>query len=215
MATPRRSRLARFLKVVLDILFGVTVFGCVALALWTLIFALIALPEGAAGTASLPVILGTESEPEVRVTFTGTPDDHIRRAFMDEAEVTLWLETRSALLVGVANTAKLVVALGLAFIFHLLRRIVAAVVEGEPFSADNGRRIRRLGFAVLGISVLGPAAQFIAATEILNRLPTTVPPLRAGPTFDALTLLTALFILLLAHIWSYGIELERDRALTV
>jgi hypothetical protein len=68
---------------------------------------------------------------------------------------------------------------------------------------------------VLGIAFLGPAVQYLAATEILSRLPNAVPALNAGPTFDTAMLLGALFILLLAHIWGYGLQLERDRELTI
>ncbi len=68
---------------------------------------------------------------------------------------------------------------------------------------------------VLLIGILQPAVQYMAATEILNRLPPTVPALNPGPTFDAEVILVSLLILLLAHIWSYGLDLERERALTI
>lgn len=180
-----------------------------------MVFALISLPEGAAGTASRPVILGSEAGPQVQVNFASSPKVPIRRAFMDEVEVTPWLETRSPLPVGISNATKVVGGMGLACVFHLLRGIVRAVVEKQPFSAKNGTRIRRLGYTVLALAFLMPLAQYLAAMEILKRLARTIPPLRAGPTFDAASLLGALFLLLLAHVWSYGIELETERALTV
>jgi hypothetical protein len=57
--------------------------------------------------------------------------------------------------------------------------------------------------------------QYIAANEILNRLPAALPALQPGPTFNAELILGSLLILLLAHIWSYGLDLERDRSLTI
>ena len=55
-----------------------------------------------------------------------------------------------------------------------------------------------------------------AAAEILRLLPETMPALQAKATFDSrLVLGTALFIFLLVQIWGYGLELERDRALTI
>ncbi|MFV1859453.1 MAG: hypothetical protein ACC647_08890 [Anaerolineales bacterium] len=51
--------------------------------------------------------------------------------------------------------------------------------------------------------------------EIFNRLPTTVPALSPGPTFNAEVILGSLLVLLLAYVWSYGLDLERERALTI
>jgi hypothetical protein len=215
MSTTKNLRLARFIKVVLDIIFGLSVFAIVALVLWMAFSPLILGQAEVMGTATVPVILGTGEEPKFEVNFKSKPDDAIRFAFVDEAEGTLRLETRSALLVVIANAAKLVVAIGLAYIFYLLRVVMQTILDGEPFAAENGLRVRRLGYAVLGIAFLGPAVQYLAATEILSRLPNAVPALNAGPTFDTAMLLGALFILLLAHIWGYGLQLERDRELTI
>ncbi len=215
MSTIKNLRLARFLKVVLDITFGLLVFACVALVLWMAFFDLISRQTDFIGTASVPVTLGTGEEPQFEVIFTSDPNRAISDAFVEEAEGMLRLETSSSLLIVIANAAKLVIAIGLAYIFYLLRALVQAILDGEPFAPENCRRVRRLGYAVLVIGIFGPYILHLAATEILNQLPTTVPVLSAGPTFDIGLILAALFILLLAHIWSYGLELERDRALTI
>ena len=149
------------------------------------------------------------------MSYTSKPVDEIRDAFLVDTEGTLTLETRSAYLVIVSNLAKLVYASGLAYIFYLLRVIVKAIIDGDPFSSKNGRNIRRLGYSILAVGILGPLAEYIAANEILNRLSVLDPILQPGPTFDARTVLITLFILLLAHIWSYGLELEHDRSLTI
>lgn len=215
MSTTKDLRLARILKTVLDIIFGLLVFACVALVLWMALSSLILRHAEILGTASVPVTIGTGEEPHLEVTFTSPPKDAISQAFVEEAEGTLRLETRSALLIVIANAAKLVLAIGLAYIFYLLRGVVQGILDGDPFTAENVRRIRRFGYAVPVVGILGLAVEYVAATEILNRLPPTVPVLNAGSTFDAGLILAALFILLLAQIWSYGLELERDRALTI
>lgn len=66
---------------------------------------------------------------------------------------------------------------------------------------------------VLGL--VAPAVDYLVATGILRRLLGLNPALRSGPTYDVMTLFAALFILLLAHFLSYGLELERDWALTL
>jgi len=215
MPTTKNLQLARILKIILDILLGLLVFVCVGLVLWIVGFGLISHQADFLGTASISVILGKGEEKQMEVTISGNPEDKINTAFLDETEGTLRLETNSVLLIGISNAAKLILAIGLSYIICLLRSVVRTIYDGEPFSAKNADRIRRLGYTVLALGFLGPSIEHMAATEILNRLPRTVPELSPGPTFDIGIILASLFILLLAQIWSYGLELERDRALTV
>lgn len=215
MSTERDFRLARFVKKLLDFIFGLLVFACVGLVLWTIFSPLILGQGDSLGTASVSVAIGSGDEPQFDVMFTGPTKDAIQAAFVEEAEGTLRLETSSFLLILIANAAKVVAAIGLAYVFYLLRAVVQTILDGDPFAAENGQRLRRLGYAVLAVGILRPSVDYLAATEILNRLPMAVPALNPGPTFDAEVLLATLLILLLAHIWSYGLELERDQALTI
>lgn len=215
MPTMKDLRLARFVKTLLDIIFGLLVFACVGLVLWIAFSPWILGQEGLLGTASVPVTIGSGDEPQFEVTLTGPAKDAIHAAFVEEAEGTLRLETSSFPLILAANAAKLVAGIGLAYVFYLLRAVVQAILDGDPFAAENPRRIRRLGYAGLLVGILRPAVENMAATEILNRLPSAVPALNPGPTFDAEVILATLLILLLSHIWSYGLELERDQELTV
>ncbi|TFH47731.1 MAG: DUF2975 domain-containing protein [Methanothrix sp.] len=215
MSTTRNLRLARFLKILLDFLFGLTVLVCIGLALWVALSPWVLRQTGSLGSASVPVRIGTGAEPQFDVNFQGIPEAEIQSAYVREAEGALYLETSSFFLIAIANAAKLILGGGLAYVFYLLREIVKAIQAGEPFTVESSRRIRRLGYAILLVSFLGPLVQFIAASEILHRLPMTIPELAAGPTFNAQMLFISLLVLLLAHIWSYGLDLERERALTV
>lgn len=215
MSTERDLQLASIVKKLLDIIFGLLVFACVGLVVWTIFSPLILGQGGSLGTASVSVAIGSGDEPQFDVSFTGPTEDAIRAVFVEEAEGILRLETSSFLLILIANAAKVVAAIGLAYVFYLLRAVVQTILDGDPFAAENGQRLRRLGYAVLAVGILRPSVDYIAAAEILNRLPTAVPALNPGPAFDAEVLLATLLILLLAHIWSYGLELERDQALTI
>lgn len=215
MSTTKNLKLAQFLKIVLDIIFGGLVLVCVFLVLWIAGFSLINRQGDHLGTASIDVILGSSNEQQVNVTFSGNPKDKISEAFLDETQGTLRLETNSALLLGIANAAKLILGVGLAYIAHLLRTVVQTIKDGDPFRAENAGHIRRLGYTVLTLALLGPGVEYLAASEILKRLPDTIPALNPGPKVDIGIILIALFILLLAQIWSYGLELEHDRALTI
>ena len=215
MSTTKNVRLVRFLKGLMDFLYGAMIFAIAALILWVSLMPLISRNSEFIGSASIPVRIGTGSDPQLDVTLLGSSVDKLGRVYVDEGEGTLFIETDSMYLILVANAAKLVLALGLLYIFHLMRKIMRTIAEGEPFTAEASSQIRRLGYAVLAVSFIGPGAATIAAMEILNRLPNTAPEFVAGPTYNVEVLLASLLILLLSHIWSYGQDLERERALTV
>lgn len=215
MTKATNVRFVRLVKTILDIVYGALVFGCIALVLWVIIFPLIVRQADFVGTASIPVIIGSGEEPQFTVDFNSPPKDHIEAIFVDGSEGTLRIETSSALLLVIANAAKLVVGIGLAYVFYLLRGLVQNILDGIPFSPESGRRMHRLGYGVLLLGILQPSVEHCAATEILNRLPRTTPSLNPGPTFNIQSILISLLILLLAYIWTYGRELEIDRELTV
>ena len=215
MSSTKNVRLVRFLKGLMDFLYGAMIFAITALILWVLLMPVISRYSEFIGSASIPVRIGAGSDPQLGVSLLESPVDKIGKIYIEEGEGTLFIETNSMYLIAVANAAKLVFALGLFYVFHLMRKIMKSIDEGDPFTADTGLRIRRLGYAVLAVSFIGPGAESMAAVEILNRLPMTTPELLAGPTYNAEVILASLLILLLAHIWSYGLDLERERALTV
>ena len=215
MSTTKDLRLARFVKTLLDIGFGALIFACVGLVLWITLSPVILHQFDIAGTASVPVFIGSGEKPQLGVIFTTPDTDTIQASFIEDAEGVLRLETKSILLLFIANAAKLLTGIGLAYIVNLLRGILKNILDGDPFAADNIQRMRRLGYSVLLLGILRPSIEYIAATEILNQLPATTPALNPGATFNTETILISLLILLLAYIWKYGLELERDKALTV
>jgi hypothetical protein len=215
MSTTKNLTLARFVKGILDFLFGLLIVALILLVVWMVAVPLLSDRAGPVGTASVPVRIGRGEEPQFDIAFTRAPEDSINAAFVDEAEGILRLETNSVLLVLIANAAKLVIGLGMVYVVKLLRTIVQAVLDGDPFTQENTKHVRRLGYAVLLVGLIQDGVQFLAANEILNRLTPVTPPLQPGPTFSAELILASLLILLLAHIWSYGLDLERERALTI
>jgi hypothetical protein len=202
MSSTKNIRLVRFLKGLMDFLFWAMIFAIFALLIWVALMPLISRQFDFIGSASIPVRIGKGSDPQLDVTFFGSLMDEIGEAYIEEGEGTLFLETDSMYLIAVSNAAKLIFALGLLYVFHLMRKIMQTIADGDPFTIETGQRIRRLGYALLAVSFLGPGAQNIAAREILNRLPATTPELVAGPTYNAEVILASLLILLLSKsIW--------------
>ena len=215
MSSTKNLRLARFVKTLLDIIYGLLIFACVGLVLWIALSPLVLSQVKSLGTASVPVTLGMGDVPQFEVSFNGPTQDTIQAAFVDEAQGMLRLETNSILLIFIANAAKLVTGIGLIYIFYLLRRVVQTILDGDPFAPGNAPLIRRIGYCVLALGFLQPAVGYFAASEILSQLPAASPPLNPGTPFNAEVILATLLILLLAHIWSYGLELESDQELTI
>jgi hypothetical protein len=207
-------RLARFLKVLLDILYGGLVIGCGLLVLWILLYPALS-KNGLFGTASVEVGIGSGSEPQLGVSLSNSPKVVIRDALVEGASGTLRFETNSWILVIISNTAKLIMAIGLTYFFYLLRSVMKDIIDGNPFGQENSLRIRRMGYLVLILGFMFPTIEYIAANEILNQLPVLSPALIPPSPFRAEIILASLLILILAQVWSYGLALERDQALTI
>lgn len=208
------NRLARFLKVVLDILFWGLVFVTALLVLWIAISPLLQ-QRGGLSTASISVAIGSGTEPSFSVSFENSPIEAIQNAFVNEAHGILRLETTSWYLVFISNVAKLVTGIGLTYFFYLLRKVLQAIMIGNPFGSGNAVRIRKIGYLILILGFVIPTTDYIAANEILHRLPGTIPELTIPSPFKAEIILVSLLVLLLAQVWGYGVEIERDQALTI
>jgi hypothetical protein len=216
MKEKKKSSLPRIIKIFLDLIFGLLLFVITGLVVWMAISPILVNRVDTLGTASIPVTLGTGDIPRVEVSFEGKPAEGINDAYLEETKGTLRLETDNPLIILIANGAKLFVAIGLAFIFYLLRTVMRSILDGDPFAARNSQLIRRVGYAVLLVGFAGSVLEGLASWQILKMLPASIPVLQAATTFDPRLILgMALFIFLLAQICGYGLELERDRALTV
>lgn len=215
MNTNSNPKLTRFVKVLVDVIYYLLVGASLFLVLWIAFSPFIMLATGAPITASLPVAIGEGPEPRFEVEVAGSQAKGIRYAFVDEAQGTLRLETTNWIYVAISNLAKLVTAIALAYVFYLLRALLRNIEGGEPFTAQSVALMRRMGWAVLLIAFLRPTVEYLAALEVLRRLQYVDPTLSLPSPFQSEVLLASLLILILAQVWSYGLELERERALTI
>ena len=215
MSTPQNLKLTQVVKILLDVIFGLLVFACVFLVLWIALSPLILNMSDIVITASVPVAIGAGDEPQFTVEVAGAETRGIQAAFVDETQGTLRLETTDWSFILITNLAKLLTAIGLAYVVFLLRSVLQAILQGDPFAPENTVRIRRMGYMVLLVGFLKATVEYLAAREILNQLTIVEPTLSLPSPFEAEVILASLLILVLAQVWSYGMELERDRALTI
>jgi hypothetical protein len=215
MSSTKNQKLPRIVKTLLDIIFGLLAVVCVFLVLWIAFSPLILSISDVVITSSVPVAIGSGDEPQFEVEIAGAEAKGIQAAFVDEAQGTLRLETTDWYFIFISNLAKLLTAIGLAYVVYLLRAVLKALLEGDVFTQENVVLIRRIGYAVLIVAFVRAAAEYFAASEILKQLTITRPALILPSPFEAEVILTSLLILVLAQVWSYGLALERERALTI
>lgn len=215
MSTTRNLKLTRFVKVLLDIIFWVLVFASAFLVLWIMISPIVLKMTDIVITSSVPVAIGLGDEPQLAVEVAGAEAKGVQAAYVEGAQGTLRLETSNWSMILISNLAKLISAIGLAYVVYLLRTVLQSILEGDPFAPVNTVLIRRIGYMVLLVGFLKAAVEYFAAWEILNQLKVVAPPLSLPSPFEAELILASLLILVLAQVWSYGLDLEREKALTI
>ncbi|MGD8849144.1 MAG: hypothetical protein PVF18_05440, partial [Anaerolineales bacterium] len=178
MSAPKNLKLARSLKIFLDILFVLALIVFIGLLIWTAVSPLVLRRPDTFGTVTLPVRIGEGDDPQFDVSFNSAPALRINDSYVEEAHGTFVFTTTSAQPVIIANFAKLLSLAGLAYVFYLLRSVMITIKDGEPFTAQNVVHIRRIGYLVLALGVLSPVVQFTSSILIMNTLPNTAPVLQ-------------------------------------
>jgi hypothetical protein len=215
MSAAKNSKILHTVKVILDIFFWLLVIASVLMLLWTALSPVIMRLTGIPITSSAPVTIGQGVDPRMEVVISGAETSGIRMAYIEDAQGTLRIETHDWYLNFISNLAKLVTGSGLAYLAYLLRSIVISIMQGDVFTPENVVRVRRLGYLVLGVAFVQASLEYLAAYEFFRLLEMTSPPISLPSPFEAGTILASLLILALAQVWSYGLELEQDRALTI
>lgn len=98
---------------------------------------------------------------------------------------------------------------GLLAIIQCLRRVFATLTIGEPFQIDNVRRLRVIGFTLVGLELLSYAARAFAA----SMAPGAVERIDYWPNFTAWFAVLVVFVL--AEVFREGARLRREAELTI
>jgi hypothetical protein len=106
-------------------------------------------------------------------------------------------------------------AIGLLIIFHL-RKIFTTIAGGDPFSMQNSKRIRVIGWSVVAVSVLKALLSFFLGLyfSTLIDLPglTLIANMRLE---DFGGVFVGVIILILAEVFQHGARLQEESNLTV
>jgi hypothetical protein len=101
-----------------------------------------------------------------------------------------------------------------------LRQVFRNMSATTPFPRDNSRRIRTVGWAILGTAAAnllidaGMIGYLRATTTVAGRLP-TIPTAVWVVDFPLGTILAGVAVLILAEIFRVGADLQDEQALTI
>ena len=103
------------------------------------------------------------------------------------------------------------------FLVWMLRDVVNSLKGGSPFTRDNVKRIRLLGWALLAMAYLRQAACFITADRISQVLTEKGVDSLIRAQFHVIPegAVLAICVLLLAEVFRYGCMLQAEHDMTV
>jgi len=135
---------------------------------------------------------------------------------LDHGGASLQFHTRKVGLQFLTTLLAVPGALALLLGVGLLRAMLRSVRAGEVFTADNARRVSWIGWLLAIMGFLGPLLTNIRTQVILHSAKLTGVALgTADPHGRWSLVLPGLLVLVLAAVWRHGVELQRDRDLTV
>jgi hypothetical protein len=209
-----RRKLARGLKVFLDILFYLTLLVAVMLVVsvpvglftdydegWDLIVP-VTVGEGSFFTRSMSLEFQPHPPPEIEwVRLEG--QGHLHLFHHNKA-------------LALARAGTYLVTFGvILWALVLLRRILAATAGGQPFHPHNPRRLNLLGWIIFCATLLGSLYQYLASRWALSTVEVTSLTLSPHGEFHEGWIVCGLLVLVLAAIWKEAVQIAEEQSLTV
>ncbi len=106
-------------------------------------------------------------------------------------------------------------AIGLLIIYNL-RKIFATIVAENPFTEENSRRIKVIGWAIIAASILKGLVAFLLGLYFSNMISLPGLELRANLRMEDFGgVFVGLIVLILAEVFMHGFRLQEEQNLTV
>ena len=216
MSATTDHRLARAVRVWLDLAFALGLVACAGLAIWLLISPFVMAHSKTGMDAAIPVAIGSRSvRPVIPVEATAEQEGTIHSLQIVDARGELRFITSRWELQFACNLAYLAGALIVMVVIHLIRSVLREVARGTPFGSDSAKRIRAIGLLFVLLAILRAIAEYVTARLVLARISVVdlalSPPLSLN--FD--TVLAGLLIVVFSQVWIYGAELAHEQSLTI
>ncbi|MDF1594839.1 MAG: DUF2975 domain-containing protein [Acidimicrobiia bacterium] len=202
-----QTRLPRLLR-------GFTTFAIALLTVVTVaivVFATVLIGTDESGSAELAVPIQFKIDSDAySLTSDGWGDGTIIRASgeanFDDPGIGLAIAAGGTILAGLAA----------AFIaLILMRRIFSTMMVGTPFLPENARRIRWLGYMVIGGALVEQIIEIGLGLLVLNSISSTGLDIDYHFDLNLAAVFVGLIILALAEVFRHGTALQADADLTV
>lgn len=109
-----------------------------------------------------------------------------------------------------------VAAVVIYYVFGLVRKILQPMIEGRPFDAGVGAHIKKIGYASLVLGVVQNVGAMLETSMALKAFDLAafadsgaVRSITANYTLDLSFLIVFFLLLLIAHVFNYGTELQQ------
>lgn len=113
-----------------------------------------------------------------------------------------------------ALLAALYIAIAL-WVLVQLRAVFRTLRDGRPFVADNAKRIRWIGYAVIFVEVVKSLALYGGNAYARTHFAADALRFDAWPTIDVFAIIYGLIILVIAEVFRTGARLDEDQSLTI
>ena len=101
-------------------------------------------------------------------------------------------------------------------VLYQLRKLFATLVDKNPFNAENVRRIRIIGWAVISATILKAVLNTLVGAYFAQIIHLPGVELLAGIRIEDFSgVLLGAIVLILAEVFRHGADLQEDRDLTV
>lgn len=98
-------------------------------------------------------------------------------------------------------------------IFKQLAGLLKAVSQDKPFVPENAKRLNRVGFILIFLSLVISIGRFAVAWRVVSAY--KIPNITIAFKFDTITFLVGLLVILLGGIFRYGSYLQKEYDSTV
>ena len=100
-------------------------------------------------------------------------------------------------------------------IMMIMRKIIKSIKSGTPFTRENAARIRAMGWLVMAAGPFYGILEYIYALMWVPKLRIEGALVEAVPDFRVFYIFAGLLIVVIGHVFQYGVSLCEENELTV
>ena len=100
-------------------------------------------------------------------------------------------------------------------IVMMLRKIIRSIRSGTPFTRENASRIKALGWLIMVSGPFYGILEYVYARMLLSSIRIEGAIIKADPDIRIFYVFVGLIIVVIGHVFLYGVSLREDSELTV